>query len=322
MVVKKMAKHLRTVKATILVGILLISLSLAFVPSSSAGLLKNTVTLQLDLEDVEAASQKIVPLSGSIGVGIQIGYLVSGIFASQAIQIYQQRQMPASIHLSVEETPSFCTATIQPNVVTPEIKTGYSYQNATLKISFKEDAPARGEVKIKIRMHADMVPGLLFQINEATYIGEISFTPDYLPIISVTPQGNFQEISPGEVARFDIEIENLGNAKTVVDFTILNFPKDWSPNIISSTTITEDGKTTIQLLVQPPYGFGYHNERETVQIKIVPSYFGDAKLTGREYTETFTIQSRGFSTPGFEIAFTFIALIGVGLLLKKRNKLK
>jgi len=280
-----MAKHLRTVKATILVGILLISLSLAFVPSSSAGLLKNTATLKLALTDSQAASEMVVPLGGAMNVDVQIGYLVSGLFATQAINLYQQRQIPASIHLSVEETPSFCTATIQPNVVTPEIKKGYSYDNATLRISFKEEAPAMGEVKIKIRMHADMIPGLL-------------------------------------VARFDIEIENLGNAKTVVDFTILNFPKDWSPNIISSTTITEDGKTTIQLLVQPPYGFGYHNERETVQIKIVPSYFADATLIGREYVETFTIQSRGFSTPGFEVAFTFIALIGVGLLLKKRNKLK
>ena len=317
-----MTKHLRTVKATILVGILLISLSLAFVPTSSAGLLKNTVTLKLELKDPVAASQKVLPLNGSMSVEIQIGYLVSGLFAHRAIPIYKNRQIPATISLSVEETPSFCTATVEPNVVSPEITEGWSFADAILKISFQEDAPARGEVKIKVKMHSDMVPGLLFQINEATHIGEISFTPDYLPIISVTPQGNFLEISPGEVARFDIEIENLGNAKTVVDFTILDFPKDWSPNIISSTTITEMGKTTVQLLVQPPYGFGYHNERETVQIRIVPSYFGDPLFTGREYTETFTIQSRGFSTPGFEVAFTFIALIGVGLLLKKRNKLK
>jgi len=319
MVVKKMAKHLRTVKATIIVGILLISLSLAFVPSSSAGLLKNTVTLKLELKDPVAASQKVVPLNGSMSVEIQIGYLVSGLFAHRAIPIYESRQIPATISLSVEETPSFCTATIEPNVVSPSITSGWSFADAILKISFKEEAPARGEVKIKVRMHSDIVPGLLFQINEKTDTGEISFTPDYLPIISVTPQGNFLEISPGEVARFDIEIENLGNAKTVVDFTILDFPKDWSPNIISSTTVTENGKTTVQLIVQPPYGFGYHNVRETIQIKIVPSYFGDATFTGREYTETFTIQSRGFSTPGFEVAFTFIALIGVCLLLKRKR---
>ena len=314
-----MTKHLRTVKATILIVIILISLSLAFVPSSSAGLIKNNVTLQLDV-DAKAASENIVPLGGAMGLDVTIGYIINGNFATQAIKLYEQRQMVASIHLSVEETPSFCTATIQPNVVTPRIKSGYSYDNATLRISFKEDAPARGEVKIKIKMQSDMIPGLLFQTNEATYIGEVAFTPDYLPIISVTPQGNFKEISPGEVAKFDIDIENLGNAKTVIDFTILDFPKGWSPNIISSTTITENGKSTVQLLVQPPYGFGYHNERETVQIKIVPSYFGDAKLTGREYVETFTIQSRGFSTPGFEVAFTFIALIGVGLLLKTKKK--
>ena len=316
-----MTKHLRTVKATILVGILLISLSLAFVPSSSAGLLRNSATLKLDV-NAEDLNQKVVPLSGPMSIDVEVGYIITGNFAKQAINLYDSRNMVASIHLSIEETPSFCTATIQPNVVNPVITKDEAVykENATISISFKEDAPARGEIKIKVRMFSDAIPGLLFVTQEATFIHEIAFTPDYLPIISVTPQGNFKEISPGEVAKFDIDITNLGNAKTVVDFTILNFPDDWSPNIISSTTITESGTTTVQLLVQPPYGFGYHNERETVQIQIVPSYFGDAELTGRIYTETFTIQSRGFSTPGFELAFTIIALIGVGLLIKTKKK--
>jgi hypothetical protein len=316
-----MEKHLKTVKTIFIIGILLISLFAALMPTSAA-LIPSTVTLNIKLTNPDDANEKVVPLSGPMTVGVDIGYLVSGIFAQAAIGIFSSRSVPATISLSVEETPEWMTAIIQPNVVSPVIKQGWSYENATLKISFLEDAPAMGDVKIRVKMESERVPGLLFHINEKTAIGEISFTPNYLPIISVKPLGNFQEISPGEVARFDIEIENMGNAKTVVDFTILTNPEGWSPNIISSTTISENTKTTVQLLVQPPYGFGYHNDREQVQIKIIPSYFADPLLKGREYTETFTIQSRGFSTPGFEIIFTLIALIGVGFLIKKQKEKK
>jgi len=317
-----MTKNLRTVKASLILGILLFSLIAAFIPSTSAGLLKNNATIILEPEDPQALNDLVVPLEGPMSVGIKIGYLVSGVFASAAIQRFESMQVPAIISLEVDETPSWATATIEPNVVTPKIKLGYSYANATLKVSFKEDAPARGEVVITVRMRSDKISIPLFQINAKEQIGTITFTPDFLPIISVKPLNNFQEISPGEIATFDIEIENMGNAKTSVDFEILTFPEDWSPNIISSITIAENSKKTVQLVIQPPYGFGYHNVRETIQIRVTPSYFADPSLTGRIYIETFTIQSRGFSTPGFEAILVFIALIGIAIIMKKQRKLK
>jgi len=322
-----MTKSFRTVKASIVMGILLISVFVAFMPSSSAGIIKSSSNLKLEY-DASALEENVQPLGGPRPVTINVGYLVSGIFAKQAVDFLAGR-VPPMIELSVEETPSYATAWVEPNVVSPDMGTSWSTASATLWVSFKENVPARAEVTIKVKMHARSIPGILFEVTEATSYGDVSFTPGYLPIISVTTvTGNFKEISPGQTATFDIELENLGNAKTVVDFRILDIPKDWSPNIQSRVTLGagvlgEDPKTTVQLVIQPPYGFGYHNDRETIRVEITPSYYGDPgapDVTGLPQIETFTVQSRGFSTPGFEAVFALFALIGVAFIVKKRKK--
>ncbi|EMR73475.1 hypothetical protein MCGE09_00624, partial [Thaumarchaeota archaeon SCGC AB-539-E09] len=81
----------------------------------------------------------------------------------------------------------------------------------------------------------------------------------------------------------------------------------------------DDPKSTVQLVVQPPYSFGYHNEREVIQVSMTPSYYADPTLKGQEYVLSFVVQSRGFSTPGFEAIFVIIAMIGMTLIFKKQQ---
>ncbi len=318
-----MTKKLKTVKASLVMGILLISVIVAFMPSASAGIIKSSSNLKLEY-DASALEENVQPLGGPRPVTVSVGYLVSGIFARQTVDFLQGR-VPPMVELSVEQTPEYATAWIEPNVVSPDLSTAWSSATATLWVSFKENVPARAEVTIRVKMHARQIPGFLFEVTESTSYGDVSFTPGYLPIISVnTLTGNFKEISPGQTAAFDIELENLGNAKTVVDFRILDIPEGWSPNVQSRVTLGagvlgEDPKTTVQLVVQPPYGFGYHNDRETIRVEITPSYYGDpggSSVTGLPQIETFTVQSRGFSTPGFEAGIVVFALVAVALIVK------
>jgi hypothetical protein len=153
----------------------------------------------------------------------------------------------------------------------------------------------------------------------------ITIDAEYLPIISVNPLGQLQEVSPGEIATFDIEIENQGNAKTEVKFNVLDPPEGWSVTIPSSTKLESklyggNPKKIVKLLVQPPYGFGYHNERVDIRVEIFGYFFADESLKGPTYIETFTIRNRGFSTPGFEAVFLVFALIGITFIVKKRQK--
>ena len=87
-------------------------------------------------------------------------------------------------------------------------------------------------------------------------------------------------INPLETTTFNIEIENLGNAKTIVTSNILNVTIGWTVTITNETilktaTIGENPKKTISLTVKPPFEFGYHNEREVIQVSIIPSLFDD-----------------------------------------------
>ena len=316
-----MTKRLKTIKASIVVGVLLFSLIAVFMPSGIAAPLKSNANLKLEY-NASSLEEHVEPLGGPRPVTLEVGYYVSGIFARQAVSHFARRVLPI-IELSVEDTPSYASAWIQPAVVYPELGTSWNTASTTLWVSFKEDVPARHPVTIKVKMKAHKIPGILYEIGGLTSYGDVSFTPGYLPIISVsTPKGNFQEISPGETANFDIEIENLGNAKTVVDFRILDMPKDWSPNMQSRVTLGagalgDNPTTTVQLVVQPPYGFGYHNERQTIRVEITPSFFGkpgDPDVTGLPQVENFVIQSRGVSTPGFESAILIGALLGIVLI--------
>jgi len=325
-----MTKNLRAIKASILMGIFLISLFAVLMPSASAGIwppFKGTVVLSVQPLDPDKATQ-IIPLSGPTVIGVKIGCMVTGLFAESVVN--RLANIPIQISLSVEETPSYCTATVQPNLINIKPTTGVTYnEDAQLYVSFKENAPAAGPVIIKLKMHSTPQKYFLYEIIEATYTGEITFTPAYLPIVSATPATMYKDVSPGKAANFEINLENLGNAKTEVVFKILDVPKGWTASIqanilVGSAATGDDAKKTIILSVTPPYGFGYHDELVNIKISYVGQYFAGADqetlLTTGEKELTFQVRSRGFSTPGFELVFVLFALIAVVFIVKKLQK--
>ncbi|HID24905.1 MAG TPA: hypothetical protein EYP23_00340, partial [Thermoplasmata archaeon] len=286
-----MRKNLRILKASIVLGLLLTSLLSAFTPTASAaGILKGQGNLKMEFS-AEDAAQLVIPLREPISVSINVSYLVSGVFAPLIAQIIGGR-MPVMIELSVDETPDWCTAVISPGIVSTEVSTTYKSAKAVVRISANENAPAFTQSKVRIKMYARALRGLGCEVSEVTFYDEIPFTPGYSPVISfTTPQGNFKEVGPGTTAKFEIKLENLGNAPTEVAFKVLNQPKGWSPNIISMTTLGskvlgEETTKTIPFVVQPPYSFGYHNERQAFQVSLIPAYYRDPSLTGKEYTIT------------------------------------
>ena len=94
---------------------------------------------------------------------------------------------------------------------------------------------------------------------------------------------------------------------------------------VGSSLQNENPKETVELRIQPPFDFGYHNEQEDIRIEVYGKYY--ASTTGQElksdtYEITFTVRNRGFSTPGFEAIIFLLALIGVVLIIKNRRKIK
>ncbi len=319
--VVKMKKHLRTVKTTIVLGLIFFSLIVAIAPSSSARVATD-VKMTYSARD---ASEKIVPLSGEITIDINISAKIRGITAT--ILEWFLGGADFSIRLAVKETPEWCTARISPNVVNPIISSQWQSEEAYVHVSFKGTAPAHEPTIITIEMVAS-AKGSFGTVKGVTEMAEISFTPSYIPIIDATPRTTYKEISPGEIVLFYIDLENLGNAETEFIFRITEVPKGWSASMLSTIKVgsklqNENPKDTVELRIQPPYDFGYHNEQENIKIEVYGKYFIpllEKPLQSEVYEITFTVRNRGFSTPGFESALVIVALIGVALIIKKRGK--
>jgi len=154
----------------------------------------------------------------------------------------------------------------------------------------------------------------------------LSFIPDYKPLIKPSlPETNTKEIGPMDTATFPITIENLGNARTVVLLNVLNVTGGWNAVVTSQLTLEEGtGSTaTAYLVIRPPKDFGYHYDEKTITISMQPVKADNYNQKGEITYETFLIQSRGFSTPGFE-AITVIGALAILFIimtcLRKRKK--
>ena len=324
-----MKKNFRTAKATFVFAILLSSLVLISLPTVSAGLIKLTPNVIISY-DTEAASKVITPIETKLHIPLIIQYQVTGALVSlPIIPEWLDSTTDVFIDLSVESCPSFCSASITPSTIQAPIKQELSDATpVNLIVSVNENAPGFDDFVVRVKAKANAVPGIGISVPEKESVGDVRVQPSYAALISIEqPNGNFMEIGPMDTADFEIKVENLGNAPTEVTFEVVDIPDDWSPNIqetviLGSGVDGEDSSKTITFRIKPPYGFGYHNDRKTIQVKVTPSYYRNAALEGKIYTLNFTVQSRGFSTPGFEGAMLLIALAGIvgSILYKKRKK--
>ena len=317
-----------TVKSVVILAVLLVSIFTVFMPSTSAGILDRlaeayTFYSKVKIEyDVDAAMDPVLPLEMVKDISVIISLRVTGYFAEELLHHYEGTNL--FIDIDVNETPEWCTASILPRKLIIPASANWSTNNATLSVMITEDAPAFSEELIKVKVK---VKGMS-TIQGGEFFQDIRFIPGYLPVLRLNvPESSCKLVGPDDVANFDIEIENLGNAMTEVTCRIIDVPDGWTASIDSSATIGsrtsgDNTKRTLQLSVKPPHGFGHHEEREIIEVSITPSYFGNSSLTGEEHLLYFVVQSRGFYTPGFETIFVFFALIGVVLIFKNRQRRK
>lgn len=294
-------------------------------PTVSGGLLDNVYECQyvLDIDyDVEVAQSPLLPVHRSIDIPLTIKIKVIGLFAELMMPYYNGEipntpRVDAILYLYINNTPSWCTATISPYILTVKADTEFISNNATLHIKIDENAPAfqDGNIEIKIKISK------LGAILERTFYVSIPFRIGYLPLLKLDVNSTVETISPLESAIFYIDIENLGNAKTNITFNAVTNLEGWEVYIVSSITLgtkvlNETSKNSIILLVNPPYDFGYHQEQKVIQISMSPSYYNDSQLKGEEYQLSFLVKNTGFSLSGFEGVFVFIALVGM-IIVKK-----
>lgn len=317
-----MTKRFKTVKASIVTGLILVSVIVAIAPTTSAGIIFNLQSI-LNVSWGNETDQPVVPRGELRSLTLDISHTVTkGMFGKGLLMALTG--VPIVINVEVVETPTWCHANIAQGTLTVTLQPD-TVQHVTtlLQMQVDDDAPAYGIASIKVRASAEKAFKVI-QGFENTFT--LSFIPDYKPLIKqYLPEANAKEIGPMDTAVFPVEIENLGNARTLVLLEVVSVPKDWNAIITSQVTLEEGegSKATAYLVVKPPKSFGYHYDEETIKISMQPVKADQPTKKGEIYYESFLVQSRGFSTPGFD-AIAFIGAFAIAFLLmaclRKRKK--
>lgn len=313
-----MTKHCRTIQTSVILGILLMSVFATVIPSTSAGLLFNLQSVVTVTWSGNQTEKPVVPRGAIRQVDIDVTYMVTrGVLGKNLLYLYSGKT--AFIKLSIESTSDWATASLQSDTIAVPVSSEPQYGTTILSLQVSENAPAfaLGVVTIKAS-----VPKMgLIQGYEQSF--DLNFVPSYKPLISPSlPETNTKEIGPLDTAVFPVTVTNLGNARTIVFLNVVNVPEGWNAIITSQVTLEEAaGSTaTAYLTVKPPKNFGYHDEQVTIKISMKPARADDLTQQGETIYETFLIQSRGFSTPGFEPILFIGALFVVMLLVRYKKK--
>lgn len=314
-----MTKHFRKIKTSFVMMILLASLFIAFLPTASAGPFIN-LTTYIDVNwSGNETERPIVPRGVQRELDLVFRFAVStGALPSQILfrLLYESRQ--TSIKVEIIDTPTWVTAGLKSGSLPVQLSTQEVTVNNKLTLRVDVDAPAFGGGYVRLKASVPKT-GPIDGFEQEFYL---EFTPDYLPLISTQlPEGNSKRVGPLDSAIFPIEIENMGNARTRVFLEVENIPPGWIAVVTDDITIDEavGSKGMAYLTIKPPRDFGYHFEEQSFRVSMEPARAEDLNNRGEKTYVTVIVESRGFSTPGFESILVVIALFSVALLYHKKK---
>ena len=307
-----MTKNLRAIKAALIMGLLLVSMFVAFIPNTSAGVIANLESVvNLYDYDKNLTNVAIKPRATGFSTTVTFEYYVtyaSGIFnvlGGALLSIHKGR----TVVMQVEPFgyPEWATVTVS-NWPTVKIQAEEQYPKVTLTVKINEDAPAYGEGDIKLRVTI-LTEGLVEGVE--TEFG-FPFSAGYLPLVQAQfPGGESRQVGPMDTVSIPIELENMGNARTRVNLEVSGVPNGWAATITNDVLIEEGkgSKSTAYLTVKPPKGFGYHDDVASVVIRYTPEMAENPIFVGETRIVDVLIESRGFSIIGIEIVLIPIIVI-------------
>jgi hypothetical protein len=329
--VKNMARY-RTLKTSIILGILLVS-AFAFIPGTtvsqqaeeSSRLISFNSYIDLDYDTSPLNDPLAIDVSVTVPVKVRYWTDIPAVFRSIPFPInfmilFGQAIGPMQkIHLEILNPPDWANVYIS----SPDVLTDIPFSDeepkeitANLILSPRVEAPA---VSYKIDLVASC--GQIKRLNGFSYQESIDFTPSFIPTIQITPHDPIRTVAPHETINFKIDIKNLGNKITRVTPTLKGANEDWTPTINPPEyEIPPNQQNTFTFSIVTPFDFGWHNDYGRFQIdfeaEVYPYRTGAANLTQSIY---LVVNNYGFSTPGFEFITVIMAMIVIGIIIKRRR---
>ena len=308
--VVKMTKHLKTVKASLIMGILLFSMIISIAPSASAKFITYESILEVTYDESVVNNAVFQPDGAPVSIPIMIRFKVEmppSILKNIVLRIIFLQTFiitSARVQFTVLNDPDWAAISITPAAIYPNIDTTFQDAHTSLVIAPHDDAPAEG---FTLKLKATTDPLLNEHVAAKDAYLDIIFQPGYIPLIDVYTEKPSRIVGPQETVTFPIRITNLGNKQTLVTAKLINYPEGWAPLLSQSQIIipsaSDPGNNVgeMSFSITPPYGFGWHNELETITIEFTPQFSppqGNASSNiGTPVPFQVIIRSRGFSTP-------------------------
>ncbi|UCF13427.1 MAG: hypothetical protein JSW06_04000 [Thermoplasmatales archaeon] len=230
-----------------------------------------------------------------------VSYKVSGMFADIIIHIIERWGYIWKVYsnnivdLSIKDVPE-CAEIQFPygSRLHFDISTEWerSKENPFISITFLDPMTPAFEISYyKIVGVSDSVKGrfgFLTWIHGLESEEEFPLVPDYLPVIDVTPEGNYIEIPQGQMVEKNITMESLANGLTLVKSEVIDIPSpDWWVYIQPETVLDIGEVKKVSLFIMPPENF---TGREQIIISFTPYYYYNPELHGDPQSEYFTVE--------------------------------
>ena len=332
--VLKMRNNFRVLKASLLMGMVLMSVILSISGGSVSAADRPKLLSFNSYIDIEYDSEPLnedLAIEKSINIPLTIKYrtdvpegfpvvIPNALWQIKNWILYGSMIGPMQkIHVEVVDKPSWADISIsQPdmfiNIPTGSEETSIS---TSLVISPREEAPAVPQ-SIVLKVECDTIG----RINGVTFEETVHFTPSFVPTITITPENPTRTVTPRESVNFKIAVKNNANKKIRVTPAVVGIDTDkWTPTINPPFhDIESAGQEEFIFSIYTPYDFGWHNEIESFQIDFTAKIFPlrEEATVGGPYSIYLRVNNYGFSTPGFELLTFVAALVIAGLLIRKK----
>ena len=289
-------KIFRSNKTGKILGAFLLSLIIAFVPTTSAGFINIPPLINVTYP---AQEENVIPNSGVVQIPLDTTFTLTGPFAGFA-EKGRLGKSAVQIELKIVEKPNYCTASISNPLVNIPVG-GEEPFRSILTATVTENAPAFQQAVVRISATSKIQRGILFNIAEETTEFDISFDIGYWSVVAYEmPNGTLAEIGPSDIVDFPIYIENLGNGPTNVDIELLDYSeKEWDVNITSSVQLGsgvndyENNREQVHLKIKPKNSKNWNNKIETFGVRFSPSYQGKPEFQGQQEIINFNVKKIG-----------------------------
>jgi hypothetical protein len=328
-----MIKQFQKIKIFIVSLILFCSSLFVICPIGKSGPLDKIYecTPFITIEYNETLLQKpIVPYDQPMAIPITVKAKIGGPVADIVLGKIGGGGIRLIVDMSIAEVSEGCHASVNPPILQFSVSDVYESANATLSLTIDQYLPAFSLKNVKVRMNSQSLGAKATVVKAGNFTQDVPFFVGYYPQLSFSyPDSNVKSISPDKTAYFTIEIQNWGNADTNIISEIVDIPEGWQAGIVRNMTLAtnlfgSNFKGTISLNVKPPITFGYHEDRAIIKVKMTPECYNNSEYKGEPYYLYFIVQSRGYSTPGFDFIILIFAFIFVlfSIWKRKNNKIE